>query len=147
MRRARYLIGAAALAVGAVAIGDASPARAERRALHAFMTGAKEAPGPGDPDGFGAAGFLINTDTGRICYVLTVARIDPANAAHIHQAPPGQPGPVVVALQPTNANGFRAACTTAAPALAKAIAANPGVYYVNVHNAAFQNGAVRGQLR
>jgi hypothetical protein len=66
MRRARYLVGAAALAVGAVAVGDANPVAAERRALSAILIGANEVP-PADPDGFGAAGVLINAETGRIC--------------------------------------------------------------------------------
>ena len=31
-------------------------------------------------------------------------------------------------------------------AIANAIKANPGAYYVNIHNGAFPNGAIRGQL-
>ena len=65
--------------------------------------------------------------------------------AHIHVGAAGQPGPVVVNLDPPT-RGFSANCTTVDPALAGAIAATPGNYYVNVHNADFQAGAVRGQL-
>jgi hypothetical protein len=147
MRRARYLMGAAAVAVGAIAAGDATPAAAEHRPLHAFMTGRQEVPGPGDANGVGAAGVVIDTDTGRICYVLAVTNIEPATLAHIHRGAAGIAGPIVVHLQAPNARGFRAACTTADPALATEIANNPRGFYVNVHNDPFGNGAVRGQLR
>jgi hypothetical protein len=38
-------------------------------------------------------------------------------------------------------------CTTADPTLLAAIAADPGAYYVNVHNANNQLGEIRGQLK
>ena len=37
-------------------------------------------------------------------------------------------------------------CVPAAPALLEQIAANPAGYYVNLHNARFPAGAIRGQL-
>ena len=55
------------------------------------MTGAAEAPGPGDPDGSGTAFFTLNQGQGEICFELTVANIDPATAAHIHRAGVGVP--------------------------------------------------------
>jgi hypothetical protein len=109
------------------------------------MTGAAEAPGPGDPDGSGTAVFRLNHGQGEICYELSVSDIDPATAAHIHVAPVGEPGPVVVPLAaPTS--GTSSGCAEVERALIKAIIQNPGAYYVNVHNAAFPGGAVRGQL-
>jgi hypothetical protein len=149
MRRVRHLVVAAAAAVGAVAIGDASPVTADLgiRGLATIMTGATEVPGPGDPDGIGAAGLLVNADRGRICYALAVKHIAPATAAHIHVGPAGVAGPVVVPLDPPSARGFSANCTNVDPALAAAIVEAPDQYYVNVHNADFPAGAIRGQLR
>jgi hypothetical protein len=109
------------------------------------MTGAAEAPNPGDPDGSGTAVFRLNYGQGEICYELTVSNIDPATAAHIHVAPVGEPGPVVVPLAaPTS--GTSSGCASVDRDLIKAIIQNPDAYYVNVHNAAFPGGAVRGQL-
>jgi hypothetical protein len=112
--------------------------------LRAEMTGGQEVPGPGDPDGFGRATIiLIPPDT--ICYVLTAQHIEPATAAHIHEAPPGDFGPVVVPLDPPTF-GVSSDCTSADPALVANIAANPAEYYVNVHNEDYPAGAIRGQL-
>ena len=66
-------------------------------------------------------------------------------AAHIHEAPPGVPGPVVVPLTPPT-NRSSSGCVAVAPELVKEIMEAPADYYVNVHNAAFMPGAIRGQL-
>lgn len=109
------------------------------------MTGAAERPGPGDPDGSGTARFMLNPGQGRICFELTVSNIAPATAAHIHVADVNNPGPVVVPLSPP-ADGDSSGCVDATRELIKAIIKNPENYYVNVHNADFGPGAVRGQL-
>ena len=114
--------------------------------LATVMTGAEEAPGPGDPDGIGAAVFALTASTGRVCWAYTVKRVEPITAAHIHVAPPGSPGGVVVPLGASGDKSYSAGCTTVAPSIVAAIVADPAAYYVNVHNAAFQNGALRGQL-
>jgi len=109
------------------------------------MTGAAERPGPGDPDGGGTAEFRVNAGQGRVCYTLRVGNIEPATAAHIHRAPPNAAGPVVVGLTaPTS--GSRSGCAEVTRALAQELIRNPGAFYVNVHNAPFPGGAVRGQL-
>jgi hypothetical protein len=72
----------------------------------------------------------------------------PLLAAHLHVAPVGQAGPVVVPLstQPVNTATVPRTCLTGLDKnLLKAIIRNPQNDYVNVHNAAFPNGAVRGQ--
>lgn len=109
------------------------------------MTGAEEAPGPGDPDGSGVARILLNQGQGRVCWKLSVTGIAPATGAHIHRAPAGEPGPVVVPLTPPT-DGFSMGCADVAAELIKEIRQNPAAFYVNVHNAEYPGGAVRGQL-
>lgn len=114
--------------------------------LATTMTGAEEAPGPGDPDGFGAVALVLKPATGQVCWAYVVKGVEPIIAAHIHVAPVDSPGPVVVTLGAAGNRRFSLGCTTAAPALVAAIVANPTDYYVNVHNATFPQGALRGQL-
>jgi len=109
------------------------------------LTGAAEVPGPGDPDGSGTATITLNYGQGQVCWDLTVSDIAPATAAHIHVGPAGVAGPVVVGLSaPTS--GSSSGCASADRDLIKAIIQNPEEYYVNVHNAEYPPGAVRGQL-
>lgn len=115
------------------------------RPLSASLTGAAEVPGPGDTDGTGSAKVTLNQGKGQICFELTVANIAAATAAHIHTGVAGQAGGVVVTLSPP-ANGSSNNCVSADADLIKKIRQNPENYYVNVHNAEFPNGAVRGQL-
>lgn len=109
------------------------------------LTGAAEVPGPGDPDGSGTAVLRLNPGQEEICYELTVTGIAPARAAHIHVGTADVAGPVVVGLQPPT-NGSSSACASASRELILAIIQNPEQYYVNVHNADFPAGALRGQL-
>ena len=106
------------------------------------LTGATEVPGPGDPDGSGVARVTLNQGRGQVCVTFrAVTGIAGIAAAHIHEAPAGEAGPVVVPLDPDGG------CTTASKALVKEIRKDPEQYYVNVHNAEFPAGALRGQLR
>jgi hypothetical protein len=111
------------------------------------LTGAAEAPGPGDPDGTGTATLTLNRRHGTVCWEINVSGITlPATAAHIHVAPVGVAGPVVVPLSAPDGHGFASGCTDASPDLIRQIIRHPDQYYVNVHNADFPGGAVRGQL-
>jgi hypothetical protein len=124
------------------------PAAAEFRPaapLVAVLTGAAEAPGPGDPDGSGFALITLNVGRAEVCFFLAVQDIAPATAAHIHVAPVGVPGPVVVPLAPPT-QGTSSGCTSADRHLVQAILLDPASYYVNVHNAEYPAGAIRGQL-
>jgi hypothetical protein len=109
-----------------------------------YMTGAAEVPGPGDPDGSGVAYVNWDADDGIVCYKLLVRKIAPAVAAHIHVGGKNVAGPVVQELK-APVLGYSAGCVNNAP-LAAALDANPDNYYVNVHNARYPAGALRGQL-
>ena len=122
-----------------------SPAPAQARPVATMLSGANEVPGPGDPDGTGTFTGKIQPGRGLLCYTLTVSDIAAATAAHVHVGTADVAGPVVIGLTaPTE--GSSSACMTADKDLLKAIAADPESYYVNVHNADYPAGAVRGQL-
>jgi hypothetical protein len=115
------------------------------RPLTTTMTGAAEVPGPGDPDGTGTATITLNSGKEQVCYELTVDKIATANAAHIHSGAVDKAGPPVVTLTPP-AEGSSKDCATLERDKVLDIIKNPANYYVNVHNAEFPDGAVRGQL-
>ena len=114
----------------------------------------------GDPDGRGEAYvFGIDGDPTTLCYILEVSRIADLEQApggqrmaHIHIGAKGTNGPVEVNLAFPQ-GGQAADCLTEGevgkgldPGEVQRILANPGEYYVNVHNSAYPSGAVRGQL-
>jgi hypothetical protein len=128
------------IAVIAALVPFAALAAGAKGSLHATMTGRAETP-RGDLDGRGTAEIKI---TGRrVCWELKVSRIATPNAAHIHKGGVGVAGPVVVPL----GGKYKAkGCTTTSAATARALQMKPRSFYVNVHNAKYPNGAVRGQL-
>ena len=129
--------------VGAVAASAVPAALAGGRPFSTALSGANEAPGPGDPDGTGHARVTLNQGQGEVCYDFTVANVGPIVAGHIHRAPVGVAGPVVVPFPvATSLSG----CVAADPELIKEIRQNPTEFYVNLHPADFPAGAVRGQL-
>lgn len=140
----------AALAVGGVitltmtlTLVPAGPAAADVPQRQVTLTGAREAPDPGDPDGRGQ--FTWSLDNGRLCYVLSVKRIKAPTAAHVHRGKVGVAGPVRVTLDvPEPAS---AACADLSPGVAAALRDHPRRFYVNVHNPKYPAGAIRAQLR
>jgi hypothetical protein len=90
---------------------------------------------------------------------LSVRNIASPTAAHIHIAPKGEAGPVAVQLKTPPKNGSVSGCIQAKcdqnPGNAttvltfwelQGIKQNAFLFYANVHNAKFPNGAIRGQL-
>ncbi len=146
MRKVRLFV--AAIALTTAVIGGLVTAQEKEqggRRLTTTLTGAAEVPGPGDADGTGTAVITLNQGQNEVCFELTVSNITPATLAHIHTGGPTVAGPVAVTLTPPTA-GSSKGCVNAAADLIKEIRQNPGNYYINVHNAAFPDGAVRGQL-
>lgn len=147
----RYL---AALFTGlAVALAVAGVAAAANggRPLSTALTGAEEAPGPGDPNATGQAELTLNQGQNEVCFDISWADVDgEVFAGHIHVGPLGSPGPVVVTLFTGSFAGTDAVSGCAQNVdgdLIKAIRQDPTAYYVNVHSRPnFPGGAVRGQL-
>jgi CHRD domain-containing protein len=111
------------------------------------MDGLQETP-PNASPGTGTADFVRSApDT--VTYTYTWQNlIGNGTAAHIHKAPPGAPGPIVVPLSPPSGHsGSISDKATAEPALLDDICAHPGDYYVNVHSDVFPGGEIRGQLQ
>lgn len=133
------------LAAGVVTLG-AGPVAAEPEPLVASATGAEEVPGPGDPDGAGEGAFTVDAATGELCYLVVADGIEPPVGMHIHEAPRGAAGPVVVPLDPARVNADTETCITVETTLAADILADPAGYYLNIHTPEFPDGAVRGQL-
>lgn len=134
-----------ALAAAAGAIGGAKRTTSLNGAEECNSAGT--ACNLGDPDGTGSSTITLNVGHALVCWDTTVANITlPATASHIHEAPAGRAGPIVVPLSAPDASGHASGCTTADPALIQDIIDNPADYYVNVHTTDFPAGAVRGQL-
>lgn len=138
----------AALAASAALVATGAYAQSDTggRKLQTSLTGAAEVPGPGDPDGAGTAEITVNPGKNQVCYKLSVTNIAVATAAHVHEGAATVAGPVKVTLGAPAANGMSEGCVTVERALALEILKRPADYYVNVHNAEFPAGAVRGQL-
>jgi hypothetical protein len=142
------------IAAAGLALGLTAPVGAQGggdRAFFAAMSGANEVDSTGQRntgDRNGRGSFSATLDGRQLCYGIQVKNIDDPAAAHIHRGGRRVAGPVVQALEHPTAGdpGSSSACVRLSRSLARELRSNPGRFYVNVHNAAFPNGAVRGQL-
>jgi CHRD domain len=129
----------AAATVSALAL-VAEAGGTEKLSLRVTLTGKAEVP-KGDPDGRGTATMTLSA--GRVCWEIKVSNIAAPTAAHIHRGVAGKAGPIVVPLAPK----YRAkGCANAPVPTLSAVLTKPSRFYVNVHNAKYPAGAVRGQL-
>lgn len=138
------------LAIGALLLSSCATF-AERDALDfgtrfsANLSGAKEIGHSGDVDGTGE--FVAAIDrSGRMCYQLEARKVDLITAAHIHQGTAQVNGKVLVPLVTPQFDRRANACTELSPDLAQQILEDPSAFYINLHNAAYPAGAMRGQL-
>ena len=110
--------------------------------------------GAGDTDGSGTGTVTINPGQRRVCWEFTVANIAAPNRGHIHKAPAGVNGPIVVNFfnvppfdtTPDPAPALSGCTADLNRELLNDIIQHPTEYYLNLHNADFQAGAIRGQL-
>ena len=95
----------------------------------------RRAAGAGDANGRGSFSAII--DGNKLCYGLTVANIGKPVAAHIHEAPRGENGDVVVDAQASEGRAIRelrASARTSRRRWRTTCVTTPRAFYVNVHN-------------
>lgn len=139
------LFGTALLAATMIVAGCAMMSDAVGEKYSMTLSGGREIPGPGDRQGSGIADIIVDPNAPQICFTLEVDDIAPATAAHIHRGREGEAGPPVVTLEPPG-DGESHGCLRVARAIASEINAAPADFYVNIHNADFPAGALRGQF-
>ena len=112
-------------------------------------------PGAGDPNGRGVAKITLRPEGNRVCFALKWRKIGRPTAAHIHAAPAGANGPIVVdlltssdAIRHEDGRGRASGCVKGVlEALVRDIELHPATFYVNIHTNGFPAGAIRGNLR
>lgn len=135
------------------------PALGVGTSYRAMLAGAKEVP-PVTTPAMGEATFMLSPDGTMLTYKLTVSNLTNVTAAHIHLAPAGVNGAVVVGLFggsiPGTFTGVLAEGTITSVNLGGSLAGMPldaliaqmnaGNTYVNVHTMANPGGEMRGQI-
>ena len=112
--------------------------------VSAKLKGANEVGVKGDPNGTGFVVVTFKAAKGTACWKFKgVKGIAAPNAAHIHKGRKGVAGGVVI---PFGAAYKASGCVKASKKVIEAIETNPNRYYVNIHNAKYPGGALRGQL-
>jgi hypothetical protein len=144
--RHSYLLAVALALAVVVAVPTLAPAAPVQ--LSAKLKGNAEVPGPGDQNGRGEAFVKANPAKRKICFQLSWVKIEQPNAAHIHKGADDVAGPAKVELfagaQPSDI--VEDCIKNLKRKLVRRIARRPESFYVNVHNAEYPNGAIRGQL-
>ena len=112
------------------------------RAFPVALTGEVESPA-GDPVATATATIRLRAGQGQLCYEVAAENLPAAVAMHIHRGATGVTGPVVVPLATPAADGTARGCAPAARPLVAAMLASPATYYLNIHTAEFQAGAIR----
>lgn len=102
----------------------------------------------GDPNGHAVA--FIRPKGTNVGYSLAWVGIQPPTVGHVHQGKFGVNGPVKVELfttpLPSSIFAVSGVATNQDAAVVQQIRKTPGDHYVNIHNAEFKDGALRGQL-
>jgi CHRD domain-containing protein len=110
------------------------------------LSGGNEVNRLGDADGGGVLRFTVKSQGRQFCYDLSTSSITEATTATINAGDRSSNGNVVIALE-APVSGRSQGCVSGDIQTLADIAANPSHYYVNVTNAEFPNGAIRGQLK
>lgn len=125
-------------------LGDEPDPSGTNATYEVDVTGAAEVPGPGSE---GTGTVVLQLLGEEVCTSGDVDGVETITAGHIHSGTADEAGPVVVDLMvTTDEEGTIDVCAPLDPAQATEIVADPGAFYVNLHNEPFPDGAVRGQL-
>ncbi len=141
--RNRYALASAVALLLALA-----PAAHATTGFSATITGGQEVPPSGSP-GFGNASFVLDNSQTNLSYSVTFCYlVGGLTASHIHQAPPGTNGPIIVPLNIGAASGLMcgsfSGVATVTPAIVTAML--NGQTYINLHSLQFPGGEIRGQI-
>jgi hypothetical protein len=131
------------------------PDAGEGDVLAEEMTGAKEVPGPGDPNGSGTAEINLKPRKRELCWRLLWQNVSGVTGgvtgAHIHKGGATESGPIKVtffeAPPPGDQGSGATGCTDVSKGLQKRIKQTPENYYANFHTTEFSSGAIRDQLK
>ncbi len=153
MRRLIVCLVAAVVAVPAASVASATSGKGTMCVLHARLSATNETTGS-TSTAKGHTLIKVRND-GTIEFKTRILNRNNETfvAGHIHQAPAGVAGPVVVPLfvapaPPTSARHIKQSgvATPNAGTTGAGLCADPSAYYVNYHTTAFPAGAIRGQL-
>lgn len=98
-------------------------------------------------DGSGSASISINSDQNEVCYEISLDGVDGTSAAHIHAAPAGEAGEVVVDLEYEGDDEGGENCVDGIDeSVLEEISEEPERHYLNVHSEQYPDGAARAQL-
>lgn len=133
--------------------------------FRAHLSGDSEVPAV-DTKAVGEAVFMVSKDGSQITYQLIVANLENVRMSHIHLAPEGVNGPVVVWLYPSGpppvliegtSNGILAKGVITSANLVGSLQGMPlsalideikaGNAYVNAHTIMYGGGEIRGQIK
>lgn len=105
-------------------------------------------PGPGDPAGVGGVQVVPTGVADELCYRMELGSLDPpATLVHIHRGEFGRVGEVVFSLDVGVGSGQSVHCDRGVDAEQRAaLQTDPQAFYVDVHNDAYPDGAIRGQM-
>lgn len=161
MRRHAFAVGALSLVVGAATVASAGTASAAGgRPFVLDLSGANEfnadgvAINPHGDDDRGSGELRVNLGRGEVCFEFGAITLSAGEAlpnnAHIHRAPAGVAGQVVVPLfNPATAPASyptATTCVTADRNILREIVQHPEGFYVNLHNPTHPAGVMRDQL-
>jgi hypothetical protein len=109
------------------------------------LSGAQHVPTPIATDAEGACRVKLNSDVTE-AQIACVHNVQNVIAAHIHRAPRGENGPIVVDFGNGQSPIFVTVDLTAPENQGLIQDAVDGNLYVNVHSTEFPNGEIRGQI-